>query len=265
MLVVFHLSELLRCLRKRTVSQRVLHVVCNRLFMQVARNISVLHAEVLTSVRPEGRFLHCLERQLFIEAFEILEDSICHRRDAWISDHAVGLAAHEMPYRQLALLLIDMKHGIDEVHESFRLVDRVQRHSCAVCVPERESGIVGERLVVPYLIVRTAVVAVDVAVCRRSNHCMIQSCVEYLAGCLVCCLYAYSGEFLVPFLVGGFSYSIEIPAGILSHEILLCVLFAYRRETYLHHDLLSLCCLEVSLCVERHIVDAVDVEVCERP
>ena len=44
----------------------------------------------------------------------------------------------QMPYRKLALLLIDRKHSVDEIDISFRLEDAVERHGSAISIPKGE-------------------------------------------------------------------------------------------------------------------------------
>ena len=61
---------------------------------------------LLASVRSEGRSLHRLESEFIVYARQVLDYRISHRDDARISDHAVSLAAMQMPYREFALLLV---------------------------------------------------------------------------------------------------------------------------------------------------------------
>ena len=91
---------------------------------------------LLASVRSEGGCLHSLKREFVVEALETLHDRVSHRRNARVADHTVGLASVEMPYRKLALLLVDGKHSVDEVSVTLSLEDAVERHSRSVSVPE---------------------------------------------------------------------------------------------------------------------------------
>ena len=44
----------------------------------------------------------------------------------------------QMPYRKLALLLVDRQHGIYEIDISFRLEDAIERHGSAISIPKGE-------------------------------------------------------------------------------------------------------------------------------
>ena len=57
------------------------------------------------------------------------------------SHHTVGFTAVQVPYRELALLVEDVHHSIDEVHVSFSLEYAIQRHSCPVGVPKGEDRV----------------------------------------------------------------------------------------------------------------------------
>ena len=106
MLVVILLSEHLCGVCQGTVSQGVLKVIRHGLIHEVAWEVSVFHPMLLTSVRSEGRSLNSLESQFIVNSRQVLDYRISHRDDARISDHAVGLAAMQMPYREFALLLV---------------------------------------------------------------------------------------------------------------------------------------------------------------
>ena len=136
MLVVIFLSEHLCGVCQGTVSQRILKVIRHGLIHEVAWEISVFHPMLLASVRSEGRSLHRLKGEFIVNSREPLYNSVGHRDDSWISDHAVGLAAMQMPYREFALLLVDSEHGVDHVCVSLALEYAVKRHRCPVSVPE---------------------------------------------------------------------------------------------------------------------------------
>ena len=63
---------------------------------------------------------------------------------AGVAHHAVGLRAHKMPYGEASLLLVDIEECLCEVALHLGEGDSHQRMSGAVCVPERECGVVGE-------------------------------------------------------------------------------------------------------------------------
>ena len=135
-LIILFLSEHLGRIGDGSICQCILEVICYRFVELVIWDVSVLHPRVLSSVRPQGRLLHCFESQFIVKAFKAFDYGVSHRRDARIADHAVCLAAVQMPYRKLALLLIDGEHRVDEFGIALSLEDAVERHGCPVSVPE---------------------------------------------------------------------------------------------------------------------------------
>ena len=119
----------------RSVRNGIFEVVGDRFIEEVARDVSIFHTQILTSIRPHRRDLHRLEGPFRIESVDY---GISYRHNPRITDHAVCLASVQVPYRQLALFLMDMQHRVYEFSVSVRLEKAVQRHSGAVGVPERE-------------------------------------------------------------------------------------------------------------------------------
>ena len=101
--------------------------------------------------------------QCLVSTFLILHIALQHHvgkhRDAWVAHHAVGFVTHEMPYRQLALLAIDVDEGACHIRQHIGVNHRHQRMSRTIGIPEREGGVVGE-ISVMYLAVGTAILAV---------------------------------------------------------------------------------------------------------
>ena len=157
MLIFILFSEHLGCIGKCAVSKSVFEVVCNRFAEEVAWDVAILHAEFLSSVRFDCRILHRLECKFVVESFESLHDGVSHRRNAGVSYHTVCLAAVQVPYRKLALLLVYVEHCIDEINISVALEDAVQWHCSPVCVPEGECGICRMSRIFVYLAVCASV------------------------------------------------------------------------------------------------------------
>lgn len=119
------------------VSDGVLHVVSHGLVeVLVGRDETVFHTKVLTSVRTHLGIFQCLVGQLLVEALEALYQDVGQCYDARIAHHAVSLIAPQMPYRKLALLLVDAYHRVGDIIDLLRMDDRHQRNGCAVGVPQ---------------------------------------------------------------------------------------------------------------------------------
>ena len=82
----------------RCVSNGIFQVVGDRLVEEVARDISIFHAMILTSVGLQGRCLHSFISGMAVESSAAFDDGICYRHDTWVADHAVGLASMQMPH-----------------------------------------------------------------------------------------------------------------------------------------------------------------------
>ena len=102
----------------------------------VSRNETVLHADVLTSVRTHFGIFQCPVGQLLVETVKSLHHDVRQCNYARVADHTVSLVAPEMPYRKLALLLIDIDHGIRDVIDLFRMDDGHERHCGTIGVPQ---------------------------------------------------------------------------------------------------------------------------------
>ena len=60
-----------------------------------------------------------------VNAVKSLYNGIRHWDYTWISNHAVGLASMQMPYRQFALFIIYGDHRVDEINISLWLEDAI--------------------------------------------------------------------------------------------------------------------------------------------
>ena len=167
------------------VCKCIFKVVCHGLVEEVARDVAVFHPQVLTSVPLECRGAHSLECEIRVEAVEALDYCVGHRHYARIAHHAVRLASVEMPYGKFSLLLIYGDHGLDEIRISVLLEYAVERHGCPVGVPEGECGVGCVAGVFMVLSVCPAVSAVYVTEGGRSDHRVVEGCVEYPGGRLV--------------------------------------------------------------------------------
>ena len=136
-IVVVILSEEFCSLGHGGVSDCIFHVISDRLIeVLVSRDEAELHTDVLTSVRTHFRIFQCSVGQLLVESVIALYHDVRQCDYSRISDHAVSLVAPEMPYGKLALLLIDIDHGVRNAIDLFRMYDSHERHRGAIGVPQ---------------------------------------------------------------------------------------------------------------------------------
>ena len=177
---------------KCAVCKCIFKVIGYGFIEEVAWDVTIFHPQVLASVRSCSRSLHCLHCEFVVYIVEAFYNGVSHRRDARIADHAVSLAAMQVPYRKFSLFLIDGEHSVDEVCISFRLEYAVQRHGCPVCIPKRECRIGRIAGISVYCAVGSSISTINIAECRRSDHCVVEGCVENLLCVLVPGLDMYS-------------------------------------------------------------------------
>ena len=82
-----------------------------------------------------------------------------------------------MPYRQLALLAIDIDESACHVWKHIGMNHRHQRMSRTIGIPKREGGVVGE-VAIMHLSVGTAILSVDIREYGWSGHGVIHRRVE---------------------------------------------------------------------------------------
>ena len=143
-----------------------------------------------------------------------------------------------MPYRQTALLLVDIEEGLGEVALHLGEGNRHERMSRTVCIPKRERGIIGE-VCLMHLAVGAAILAVYVVELRARGHKMIHRGVENALLCAVVGLYLDAGEFAVPSLISLLNGCVEVPTCQLCLHVQLSLVDAHRRERHLHEQRLG--------------------------
>ena len=131
-------------------------------------------------IRQCGAAVHRIEN-LFGWLDNAFCDGVGKHRDGVVTYHAPVFVAHVRPHRKHVMyaLLIMFQHRLHEVGIALRLQHVHQRMEGTVGVPKREHGVVGEAVGMVYVVVETAVVAVDVHVDRRIYHGVIQRSVKH--------------------------------------------------------------------------------------
>ena len=172
------LAQHARHLGNAGISQGIFQTLCHGFLglLLVVRQIAVFLEQPQSAVFSQRRLLHCL-----VGAFLILHVALQYHvgkhRDAWVAHHAVGFVTHQMPYRQLTLLAIDVDEGACHIWQHIGMNHRHQRMSRTIGIPEREGGVVGEIAVV-YLAVGTAILSVYIREYGWSGHGVIHRRVE---------------------------------------------------------------------------------------
>ena len=176
-LVVGLLAECLSGIGCCAIGEGILHIVSYGLVEEVAGDIAVLVTETLTTLGVGCGLLDGFECLLGIKAFEALDDTVGYYGDGGVAYHTIGLIAPEVPYGEVALLVADVYHRGYELACTLGLDDGHEGLLSAVGVPKRVVGVVcGSALV--YVVVGTAVVAIDVAEEHGGHHGVVHGGVE---------------------------------------------------------------------------------------
>jgi len=129
-------------LRHAPVSQSIFQGFRHRFVprIHVIGNVTVFTVEVHAAFIPCGRLFYGfkgLQGVLRVSfQYHVRQD-----RNPGISHHAIRFVVHQVPDRQLSLLLIYIQHGLQVILHFLRVNDRGQRMGRPVGVPERERGI----------------------------------------------------------------------------------------------------------------------------
>ena len=139
------LAEQLCNLRHTGICQCILQSFGNRLVSRflVVRQIAVFLQQGESSLVCHRRCLHRLVGSLLV-IYIPLDDEVGKDRDAGVAHHAVGLVAHEVPHRELALLPIDVDECRSDVMLSLRVYECHQRMSGTIGIPQRQGGVIGK-------------------------------------------------------------------------------------------------------------------------
>ena len=212
-LVVFLVTEHLGHFGHTGVGEGILQSLGNGLEggVEVTGDVAILLEQVYTTLVLHCRSLHSLIGSLLV-GHKTLEHVVGEDGHAGVAHHTVGLVAHKMPYRQFALLLVDMDKGLCHISSLVGMDERHQRHVGTIGVPKRESGIVGEIATV-YLVIGTTVFAIDVGEYRGSGHRVIHGGIEDGAVVGVAGFNLDFAQLGVPSLVGSLGYSVKVPTG----------------------------------------------------
>ena len=196
-----------------SVGDGIFHVVGHGFVVEVGGDVAVLHAEVLSAVRRSSGGGHGLDdfivRETGAEAFH---HGVGKGDEAGISYHAVRLIAHQVPYRQVSLLFVNVVEGGYDVVHLLRMDEGHQRLGGTVGVPEGEAGVILE-VSFPDDVVVPAVLSVHVIEGRRGDHRVVEGGVEDGLGVGVVAPDGHFSELLVPGGTGFGLYGVEVPAG----------------------------------------------------
>ena len=234
---------------RRAVCQSVLHIVCHGLVHPIARNVTVLFAQVPSASVVHRCFADRLESLFAVEARNVLHNGVRHHGNPRIAHHAVGLVAPEVPHRKASLLVGDRQHRLHDVGHPLGMEDGHQRHRGPVSVPQRKGRIGIAPRILMHLAVGSAVIAVHIAEERRSHHRMIQRRIEDALRRFILRLDLHLRQFIVPRLVGSGRRSVEIPSGEFRRKVCLRAFDTYGRKGHFHEHLFALRRVEVHTCI----------------
>ena len=247
--MVFHLAQLLGYSSYTPVAHGIFHSERSGLNHAIGRQEFLLQ-DIRNRILlfESGAGLHGLESFFVIESSDALQDSIRDDRHRAITRHTFCFAIVQSPDRQLVLLAIDREHGVHDTAYSFRLSQCHQRLQSTVSVPQRKGAVVflGRRGV--NHIVHASVLAIHVAIGRRSNHGVIMSGVEDSLVGFILTFYGNLLQLFVPLFGTCLYYLIKVPVVQFSLQVHGCIFATYRRKGYLELYLLYIaegqCCLQ---------------------
>ena len=235
-LVIGLLTQQLSYLGDTVVSQCILQALSHRLESRIliVRQIAILFEQIHTALIKHSRCLHRIKGSLLI-GYKTFQNHIGQHSCTGVTHHTVGLVTHQVPYRQLALLLKDVQEGGSHILLLLRMNQRHQRMSCTIGIPEREGGIVG-KVAMMHLTIGTTVVACNIAEYRWCSHGVIKGCIEDGTNGLIVGIYINLTQLVVPCLISSSYGSLEIPTWQLGLEVSLGILDTYCRDgTFYHH------------------------------
>ena len=168
---------------------------------------------------------------------EALHDEIGKGDGAGITHHAVGFVPHEVPHREVSLLLVNVVERLDKVVDLLRMHDGSERHGGAVGIPEAPGGVVLE-VSVTHGVVGAAVVSIHIVKHGGGNHGMIESRVEDGLSVGIGRCHLHLAQLRVPGLASLFARCFEVPAGELGLHVGAGAFHRDGRESHLHEHFL---------------------------
>ena len=204
----------------------------------IGRDIAALeHVRHALLLAIGGGGNHCIQSIVGVESGEAFQIGIGNDRHRAVAGHTLGFAAVQCPDGQFVVLLVNREHGVHQVRHNFGVDDCEQWAQGSIGVPQRERGVVGEALGSVNHVVDAAILPVDVAECRRSNHGVIERGVEHALGSGVVGGHFNSAEAVLPLAAASSGGAIEVEARHLGSHVGMSIFAAHRRESHLHHHL----------------------------
>ena len=179
----------------------------------------------------------------------VLQDDVSQNGNSRLANHTIGIATYQVPYGQLAPLVVHIHHRVCVVAHTVWHNKGCQRMCSTIGVPEAPSGQVREICTTMNLSITTHIVACYIVPNLRSYHVVIHGGIEdgALALCAEGCLNAT--QLLVPSLAGSIGNLVEVKAGHFSVHVDKSICFAGRRNRYLCQNLIVWTNFEGSLAI----------------
>ncbi len=118
------------------IGNGIFHIIGAGLSVEVTGDVAVPFAEVLAALVQHHRGLAGGVGAFIVNSGNLFHNGIGHGNYAGVPHHAVRLAAHQVPYRELSLLVVYVQHSIHDIGPQLRVNHVVKRHCRAVSIPE---------------------------------------------------------------------------------------------------------------------------------
>ena len=116
--------------------------------------------------------------------------------------------------------------------------------SSAESIPQRESTVVHPTVGLMYLLVRTIILTIHVAIDSRSNHAMIQSCIEVHLVVCIATLHSNALQMLVPVSLRSCQVLVEVIMRSFCIQVLHSTFYANTRKCSHDSHLVAFFCIE---------------------
>ena len=239
----FSNTEVIECIFQSTRQWPVLWIV---FIGYIVRDITILlirtNTTIFINISCSYTSLQCLFCIKITNTFQI---SIHNYRHRVVTNHHVCFATPEVPHRQTSVLFEECDERLHHIVYTGRLCICKQRMSRTECIPQREGAIICPAVGLMYLLVRSIVFAIHIAIDCRSNHAMIQSCIEIHTVVGIATHHFDGRQLLVPCILRLSQIFVEVIMRSFSSQVILCTFHAYTRNSGCNHHLVALFCIKV--------------------
>ena len=232
--------------RNTVIIESIFEGFGNRLTLFLVGYISVRLIKADTSVIVHiGRCNTGIQRMLCIKIADSFHIRIHNYRHRMVTDHHVCFACKEVPHRQTSVLVVKGKKRFHHIIHPLGLRKCKQRMSRTIGIPQREGRIIHPAVGLMYLFIRAIITAIHIAVNSRSQHAMVQSCIEIGEIVNITSFNFNLTKLPVPAICRFPVITIEILVGSFGKQILFCAFHAYTRYCRTYQYLIVLLCCKI--------------------